>query len=180
MRRQGKWQGRQLVREYKPVKFTTIIAAIAFIFVLLLVFSSILPAQDPILKLRDWAKSVNLAVGKPIENANTAKALKALDRVPGLNATIKNYNSRFGNDSVYAAKFVDREPDEKNIDDPIVRDNYNIVVISDSAKQITRWWTFLVKKDFREVKYYDQKKAKTADINDWKKQWPATEFLTSR
>ena len=129
------------------------------------------------MKIRDWTKEVNISVGHPIDNPNTKKALKVIDQIPGLLTTIHEYNSLYGNDSVYAARFVDREPDEKNNDDPLVHNYYDVVVISDSAKQITRWWTFLVKKDFTEVAYYDPKEGKTTDINDWKKKWPATTLL---
>jgi hypothetical protein len=155
----------------------TILGAVFFIFILLLIFVSVLPAQDPITKIRDWTKEINIAVGSPIENENTEKALKAIDKIPGLKYTLHTYNEKFGSDSVHAKRFVDREPDEKNTSDPIVRDYYDVVFVSDSVHQVTRWFTFLVRKDFKEVKYYDLKKSKTTDIDDWKKVWPASEFL---
>jgi hypothetical protein len=163
-------------RQYRKVNFFAIIAGIFFIFLLFLIFTSVMPAQDPVTAIRDWTKEVNVAVGKPIVNENTEKALKAVDRIPGLKQMLIMYNAHFGNDSVHALRFVDREPDAKS-DDPIVRDNYDIVFVSDSVHQVARWWTFLVRKDFQEVRYYDQKKAKTTDLADWKKIWPANEFL---
>ena len=154
-----------------------IVAGVFFIFILLLIFTSVMPAQDPVKAIRDWTKEVNIAVGKAIVNENTEKALKTVDNVPELAQTIHLYNERYGNDSVHAIRFVDREPDEKNTDDPVVHDYYDVVFVSDSAHQVTRWWTFLVRKDFSEVKYYDLKKAKTTDLADWKKTWPANELL---
>jgi len=163
-------------RQFRKVNFLAIIAGVFFIFILFLIFTSVMPAQDAVDKLRDWTKEVNIAVGKAIVNENTEKALKTVDNVPGLKRVIRMYNERYGNDSVHALRFVDREPDEKS-DDPLVRDNYDIVFVSDSAHQVTRWWTFVVRKDFQEVRYYDQKKSKTTDLADWKKTWPANEFL---
>lgn len=155
----------------------TLVVAVFFIFILLLIFASVMPAQDPVVKVVDWMKEVDIAVGAPIVNANTAKALKAVDRVPGLKQMLRMYNVRYGNDSVQATHFVDREPDEKNTSDPLVHDYYDVVFVADSVHQVTRWWTFLVRKDYQEVLYYDLKLGKTSDINDWKKSWPANKFL---
>lgn len=89
---------------------------------------------------------------------------------------IQGYNIRYGNDSVRAMRFVDRLPDDE-APDLLLRDYYNVVVIADSAKHTSLWYTFLVKKDLHGIKYYDIKKSKTTDIDDWKKIWPATQFL---
>jgi hypothetical protein len=165
------------VRPQHRVGFATIFGAVIFIFFLLLIFSSLLPAQvKPVNKIITQVKDVNIAVGTSIENVNTELALKVADRISGLKKTIHLYNERFGNDSVHASRFVDREPDEK-ADDNLVKNYYNVVVVADSAHHTMIWFTFLVRKDFNEVLYYDLKKAKTSDINDWKKIWPASEFL---
>jgi hypothetical protein len=126
--------------------------------------------------LLNLTKEINIAVGTPITNDNTERALKVVSRIRGIQKTIRLYNERFGNDSVRALMFVDREPDPK-ADDNIVKNYYNVVVVSDSVHQVSQWFTFLVRKDFAEVLYYDLKKSKTAEINDWRKIWPALEFL---
>jgi hypothetical protein len=177
MRRDAKWQKSLYEESYYGVNYFKLIGAVAFIFALLLIFSTIMKAQDPVNDIRTWTKEINLIVGKEIKNENTEKALKAIDKVPGLKQMVHEYNERFGSDSVHALRFVDREPDEKNTSDPILRDYYEVVFVSDSAHQVSIWWNFLVRKDFNEVKYYDLKKSKTTDIDDWKKTWPANEFL---
>ena len=121
-------------------------------------------------------KRVNIHVGSPIENESTKKVLEVIDRIPGLSETISIYNERFGNDSVRATRYVDREPDDKATD-PFARDYYQVVVISDSVNQVARWFSFIVKKDLSDVKYYDLKNVKTGSMDDWKKIWPASEFL---
>ena len=133
-------------------------------------------AQQAADQVRDVTKKINITVGIPIKNELTEKALKAVDKVNGLQKVIHRYNERYGNDSVHAHRFVDREPDEK-ADDPILKNYYNVVVVSDSAEQTARWFTFLVRKDFKEVLFYDFKNSKTPPLDEWKKIWPASEFL---
>jgi len=139
--------------------------------------SSTSPAQGVVGKIRDAARQTNITVGSPIVNESTEKALKVIDAIPELSETIHRYNERYGNDSVHATRFVDREPDEKNTIDKLIQNYYDVVVVSDSAHQTMRWYSFLVRKDFQEVLYYDLKNGKTAGIDDWRKLWPATEFL---
>lgn len=161
----------------RRVGFVTIFGTVIFIFPLLLFFSSLLQAQvKPIDKMITQLKDVNITIGKSIENDNTKRALGVVDRIRGLKRTIAIYNMRYSNDSVYATRFVDREPDPK-ADDNLVKNYYNIDVVADSVHHQMHWFTFLVRKDFNEVLYYDMKNGKTADINDWKKIWPASEFL---
>jgi hypothetical protein len=130
-------------------------------------------------KVRDATRELNITIGTPIENEATREVLKVIDRIPGLSRTIHRYNDRFGNDSVLATRFVDREPDEK-AEDSLMKNYYDVVVVADSAKQTTRWYSFLVRKDLKEVRYYDLKNGKTGGIDDWKKIWPASEFLKGR
>jgi len=122
---------------------------------------------------------LNITVGKKIDNESTRKVLKVIDKVPGLARTIRRYNERFGNDSVHAERYVDREPDETAID-TMLKNYFDVVVISDSANQTSRWYSFLVRKDLKEVRYYDLKNAKTGSMDEWKKIWPASEFLNAR
>jgi hypothetical protein len=164
-------------KQYRNVSFVRIFGGVIFIFLLLLIFTSLLPAQvKPIDKIITQIKDVNITIGSPIVNPNTERALKAVDRIPGLKKVINIYNMRYGSDSVHASRFVDREPDEK-ADDNVVKNYYNVDVVADSAHHQMRWFTFLISKDFNGVLYYDFKNAKTADINDWRKIWPASEFL---
>ena len=122
---------------------------------------------------------VHFSVGKPIENEETRKALEAVSEIKGVEYTMHRYNERFGNDSVHATKFVDRDPDPK-ADDPILKNYYNVVIGTDSLTMVHTWFTFLVKNDFKEVLYYDMKKGKTMPIDEWKKIWPASEFLRNK
>jgi len=171
-------QGNGLPKPFRKVTISKNILGVVFI--LLLVFSSLVTAQvKPLNDLRNVTKGINITVGSPIVNERTERALKVADNIPGLQTTIHRYNERFGNDSVRAVRFVDTEPDEKNTTDTLIYNYYNVVVVSDSAHQISRWFTFLVRKDYNLVLYYDLKNAKTAGINDWKKIWPASEFLRS-
>ena len=132
----------------------------------------------PLNDVRTFVKRANIAIGSPIDNEATRHVLAKIDEIPGLTSVIQGYNAKYGNDSVHALRFVDREPDEK-ADDPLVRDYYNVIVIEDSANHTSLWYTFVVKKDLNEIKYYDITKSKTRDLPYWKKLWPATEFLKS-
>ena len=119
---------------------------------------------------------IHLDVGKPIDNEQTRKVLKAVMKIHGIERTMHRYNERYGNDSVHATTFVDREPDPK-ADDPILKNYYNVIVGADSLTLVHHWFTFLVRNDFKEVLYYDLKKGKTMPFDDWKTNWPASEFL---
>ncbi|MDP4220128.1 MAG: hypothetical protein Q8916_06390 [Bacteroidota bacterium] len=145
---------------------------------LLLVLITISFAQNPVTKIRDKTKQINLTVGSAIDNEGTRKALKAMNKIPEVAATIRRYNRRFGNDSVQAKMFVDREPDEK-AQDSLMKNYYEVVVVSDSANQTSRWFAFFVRKDYQEILFYDLKQSKTGGIDDWKKIWPASEFATA-
>jgi hypothetical protein len=135
--------------------------------------NSALRAQVPV----DIHKiNIHLDIGTPIDNEATRKILKVVDKIHGLHHTMESYNARYGRDSVYAVKFVDREPDEK-AEDSLLKNYYNVIVGEDSIGHTSRWFTFLVNKDLRIIHFYDFKKSKTAGIDDWKKIWPASEFL---
>ena len=107
------------------------------------------------------------------------KALETVSEIKGMSYTMDRYNERFANDSVHATKFVDRDPDPK-ADDPILKNYYHVVVGADSLTMVHTWFNFLVRNDFKEVLYYDMKKGKTMPIDDWKKIWPASEFLKNK
>lgn len=157
--------------------FGTLLRSSFLLIVAFLFFNCSSSAQvKPLNDVRTFTKRANIAIGSPIDNEATKKVLAKVDQIPGLALVMQGYNERYGNDSVRAIRFVDREPDEK-ADDPLVRDYYNVVVIEDSANQTSLWFTFVVKKDLKEVKYYDIKKSKTRDLEYWRKLWPATEFL---
>ncbi|MEP7235174.1 MAG: hypothetical protein ABI778_07750 [Ignavibacteriota bacterium] len=143
---------------------------------LFLIGSSAASAQPVIDQVRDATRELNITVGTPIVNEQTKKVLNVIDRIPGLMQTIKTYNRKFGNDSVFATRYVDRLPDP-DAEDTLVKNYYDVVVVSDSAKQTSRWYSFLVRKDLKNVKYYDLKQGKTGESDDWKKLWPASEFL---
>ena len=136
----------------------------------------VISAQSVLQQVKDATKELNITVGTPIENEATRKVLKVIDLVPGLAKTIKLYNARFGNDSVRATRFVDRRPDDRATD-TLMKNYYDVVVVSDSAKQTSRWYSFLVRNDLKVVLYYDLKNSKTGTMDDWKKIWPASEFL---
>jgi hypothetical protein len=119
---------------------------------------------------------VHFSVGKAIDNDQTRKALAVVAQIPGVISTMQSYNVRFGNDSVHATTFVDREPDPK-ADDRLLKNYFNVIVGADSLTMVHRWFTFLVRNDFNEVLYYDPKKGKTMPFDDWKTNWPASEFL---
>ncbi len=146
----------------------------------ILVFSSDTYAQGKVVdQVRDLTKKINLTVGTPIVNDTTERVLRVIDKIQGISRTIHRYNERYGNDSVHATRFVDREPDEKAID-TLIKNYYDVVVVSDSVNQTSRWYSFLVRKDLKEVRYYDLKNGKTGNMDDWKKIWPASEFLKGR
>ncbi len=119
---------------------------------------------------------IHFSVGRVIENEETRKALAMVNEINGVGFTMNRYNERFANDSVHATKFVDREPDPK-ADDRLLKNYYNVVVGADSMTMVHTWFTFLVKNDFKEILYYDMKKGKTMPLDDWKTNWPASEFL---
>ena len=119
---------------------------------------------------------LHLDVGKPIKNESTERALNVVMNIQGIEHTMRRYNERFGNDSVHATKFVDRDPDPK-AEDPLTKNYFNVIIGADSATMVHRWFTFLVRSDYNEVLYYDPKQGKTLPIDDWKNVWPASEFF---
>jgi hypothetical protein len=173
---QTNWQG-NMRNSFSALPYSPKAIFRLFIFFAFIFLSTPSRSQEVLQKIRDATKKFNITVGSPIENDTTKKVLEVLDRrIAPLIFVINRYNQKFGNDSVRAMRFVDKEPDEKS-DDPIVKNYYGVVVVSDSAHQVARWFSFLVRKDLEEVKYYDLKNAKTGDIDEWKKIWPASEFL---
>ncbi len=170
-----------LQKKYLLIKITgTVIVAIFICIITLQGCSSTMTQGQAKPTTVDVHKlDVHFSVGKPIENEETRKALEVVSEIKGVSYTIDRYNERFANDSVHATKFVDRDPDPK-ADDPILKNYYNVVVGADSLTMVHTWFTFLVRNDFKEVLYYDMKKGKPMPIDNWKINWPASEFLRNK
>ena len=173
MKKRGITQKNWLLKRYLPIKNT----GIGILAILFCISTSQAQVKTPTVDVHKL--DVHFSVGKAIETEETKKALEVISEIKGVEYTMHRYNERFGNDSVRAVKFVDRDPDTK-ADDPILKNYYNVVVGADSLTMVHTWFTFLVKNDFKEVLYYDMKKGKTMPIDDWKKIWPASEFLRDK
>ena len=170
-----------LQKKYMSTKISVVVIAAIFIAVITLQGCSSTSTQGQVKPTTvDVHKlDVHFSVGTPIENEETRKALETVSEIKGVSYTMDRYNERFANDSVHATKFVDRDPDPK-ADDPILKNYYHVVVGADSLTMVHTWFNFLVRNDFKEVLYYDMKKGKTMPIDDWKKIWPASEFLRNK
>ncbi len=161
------------------VIFGNVVTALVVVFTAFFFTSCTSNAINIATYTRDATKRINIAVGAPITTDSAIRALNLVEHIPYLTYTIDRYNERFGNDSVYALIFVDKDPDEK-ADDPLVKNYFNVIVVSDSANHVSRWFSFDVRKDYQEVLYYDFNKSKTAPLDEWKLIWPASEFLGKR
>jgi len=64
-----------------------------------------------------------------------------------------------------------------NLDSPVKNYQYCIYVGESHTDHYSRWYTFIMTKDFKKIRYYDIANDKIYPLNHWKKLWPATEFL---
>jgi len=64
-----------------------------------------------------------------------------------------------------------------NVDSPVKNYEYCIYVGESHADHYSRWYTFVMTKDFKKIRYYDGAYDKIYPLNHWKKLWPATKFL---
>jgi hypothetical protein len=113
------------------------------------------------------------------------KVLDALHRkVPELSGVMERFAEHFQADTSYTnygdtlhnIEFVEYKPGDEGVLTS-KRKYYSVYVGEDHVDHTVRWYTFLVSKDLKKIRYYDGAYDKIYPLNHWKKLWPATKFL---